>query len=121
MMMNWWVLSACCGLVAIAAPSAIAEAQGARERVRCSIDDAPDNLCVMIDQVRAQGMHRITFLAGNRHVVFEGRSNSGWWSGKLNGRPAMGYERNRGNVVFATVDLNSRFSWWYPGSAHGNY
>lgn len=108
-------------ILAAAATIPSASAQSARERVRCTINDAPDNLCVLVDQARAPGVHRMTFLAGQRRIVFEGRSNSGWWSGTLNGRPAMGYERNRGNVVFATTDLKTRFAWWYPANGHGTY
>ncbi|MGY4397504.1 hypothetical protein ACVWZA_002698 [Sphingomonas sp. UYAg733] len=118
---SWRAISALVGLAALGTPLGIAEAQSVRERVRCAINDAPDNLCVLVDQVRAPGVHRMTFLAGNRRIIFEGRSNSGWWSGRLNGRAAMGYERNRGNVVFSTTDLKIRFSWWYPTNAHGTY
>ncbi|QNA86396.1 hypothetical protein G4G27_22240 [Sphingomonas sp. So64.6b] len=114
-------ISVLLGLAALGASLGAAQAQGGRERVRCAINDAPDNLCVFVDQLRAPGVHRMTFLAGNRRVIFEGRSNSGWWTGTLNGRAAMGYERNRGNIVFSTTDLKTRFSWWYPTNAHGTY
>jgi hypothetical protein len=37
------------------------------------------------------------------------------------GQPAMGYELNRGHVVFSTVDLKNTFEWWTDGNQHGRY
>jgi len=96
-------------------------AAAASEPVQCSLNDMPLAHCRLIDTVRPDGAHRMTFKADRAHVLFVGRSQTGWWSGTLNGRPAMGYERNRGNVVFSTTDLKQRFSWWYPRDEHGTY
>ena len=101
-------------LLASASPPA------AGERVRCSFDHGPARACVMTDSVD-RGVHRMNFTAGRDRTTFIGRSNSGWWSGRLNGRAAMGYERNRGNIVFSTADLRTSFSWWYPANEHGTY
>lgn len=53
--------------------------------------------------------------------VFIAKHQSGWWSGTLDGRPAMGVELNRGHMRISTVDLTRRFVWWYPGYEHGTY
>ena len=102
----------------LAAAAAIAPST---ERVACSFDDGPPIVCRMADIARADGSHRMTFSGAGRRVTFEGRPQTGWWSGRLNGAAAMGYERNRGNIVFATADLRTTFAWWYPADAHGRY
>lgn len=89
--------------------------------VRCSRDDAPAVECRFGDTVGADGLHTMTFVAGDKRVQFVGRSQSGWWSGKLDGKPAMGYELNRGHVVISTTDLDGTFEWWSEGSQHGSY
>lgn len=109
------------GIAALAAPSAAQVRTPATDAVRCSMDNAPDRACQLTDTVAAGGVHRMVFAAGGRRLVFVGRKQSGWWAGKLNGRPAMGYERNRGNMVLSTYDLRTTLSWWYPGQAHGSY
>lgn len=93
----------------------------AAEQVRCSRDDGPAKPCTYTDTVRPDGSHRMVFSGGPGPTIFIGKPQTGWWSGKLNGKPAMGYERNRGNIVFATTDLSSRFAWWYPTEEHGSY
>lgn len=90
------------------------------ETVRCSINDAPARACQMAITTR-DGVRHIRFSVAGKRIEFVGRAQSGWWSGKLNGRPVMGFERNRGHVVFSTTDLRTRFSWWYPSSEHGTY
>jgi hypothetical protein len=102
-------------------PILILAAAATAEPVRCSLDEVLLAHCRLIDQVAADGAHHMLFEAEGRRILFVGRSQSGWWSGRLDGRPAMGYERNRGNVVFSTVDLKRRFAWWYPGEEHGSY
>ena len=57
---------------------------------------------------------------GGEHV-FKGRRQDGWWSGTLNGAPAMAYELNRGHVVFASTDLGARWEYWTAGNEHGSY
>ena len=100
----------------VVAPAA---AQGP-EAARCSLDYAPDLACTVSDEVE-NGVHHMTFRLDGREVIFVGRSQTGWWSGELDGRPAMGFERNRGHVVFSTTDLEMVFAWWYPGQEHGSY
>jgi hypothetical protein len=99
----------------------IASPAFAADPVRCSWDDGPARPCSYADRVGRDGTHRMTFSGGGRHTVFMGKPQTGWWSGTLDGKPAMGYERNRGNMVFATQDLSTRFAWWYPTEAHGSY
>lgn len=44
------------------------------------------------------GVRHLTFQLGKRQIKFVGRAQTGWWSGRLDGKPAMGFERNRGHV-----------------------
>lgn len=110
-----------------AAAVALTSGVGAQTRtpafdtVRCSIDNAPDRPCRLTDSAASNGVHRMVFETAGRTLVFVGRQQTGWWAGKLDGRPAMGYERNRGNVVLSTYDLRTTLSWSYPGQAHGTY
>ncbi len=93
----------------------------ANEGLRCSIDYRPDRACTMTDRVE-NGVHHLEFrLDDGRRVIFIGRSQTGWWSGVLDGKPAMGFERNRSHVIFSTADLQTTFTWWRPGSEHGTY
>lgn len=87
----------------------------------CSRDYAPAVDCRLGDTVGADGQHTMNFVAGDKRTQFIGRSQSGWWSGKLDGKPAMGYELNRGHVVISTTDLESTFEWWSDGNQHGSY
>lgn len=87
----------------------------ATERVVCRFGDAPRSVpCAFTDTADRSGLHRMLFEGGGQRVVFVGRRNSAWWQGRLNGRPAMAYERDRGHTVFSTTDLGTRFEWWYP-------
>ncbi len=91
------------------------------ERVRCVVDHGPAQDC-RVTFSTAAGVRTLRFdLANGRRVTFVGRAQTGWWSGRLDGRPAMGFERNRGYVVFSTTDLGRTFEWFYPGSQHGGY
>ena len=58
--------------------------------------------------------------AGKRHT-FVAKENTEWWSGTLDGSPAMGFELNRGRMRISTADLTHRFEWWRPGYEHGTY
>lgn len=87
----------------------------------CSLDMAPAVPCSVTDTVDADYVHAMRFEFPGHVVRFEGKSQTGWWSGKLDGKPAMGYELNRGHTVYSTVDLGTRFEWWTPGMQHGNY
>ena len=89
--------------------------------VYCALDEAPPQPCAMDDHVDAQLVHTMVFSIGNRTVRFSGTSQTGWWSGTLDGKAAMGYELNRGHTVFSTADLKTRFAWWYAGMQHGDY
>ncbi|HCB75589.1 MAG TPA: hypothetical protein DEP91_05365 [Sphingomonas bacterium] len=101
----------------LAAPAA---AQ-APERVRCVVDHGPAQDC-RVTFSTAGGVRTLRFdMVGGRRVTFVGRAQTGWWSGRLDGKPAMGFERNRGNVAFATSDLAHSFEWYYPDSEHGRY
>lgn len=89
------------------------------DRVFCIFGDAARPVaCLLTDTATRRG-HHMVFRAGRQRAVFDGRRNSAWWSGQLNGRPAMGYEVNRGHIVFSSTDLQNRFEWWYPGSRVG--
>lgn len=90
-------------------------------QVQCSFDSAAAQPCEMRDRVGADGRHDMTFESPGGSVRFVGKSQGGWWSGELDGKPAMGYERNRGRVVFSTTDLESTFEWWSEGNEHGQY
>jgi hypothetical protein len=114
------ILIALASAALLAGPAA-AQGTASRETVRCSLNDGPERACVFTDQVGRGGAHRMSFTGPGIRVTFVGRGNSGWWSGQLNGKPAMGFERNRGNTVFSTSDLGTHFAWWYPRSAHGTY
>ena len=75
----------------------------------------------MSDQVGSDGSHTMEFLFGKNRVRFSGKSQTGWWSGQLDGQTAMGRELNRGHVVFSTADLKTTFEWWSEGHEHGTY
>jgi hypothetical protein len=93
----------------------------AADQVRCSRDDGPAKPCTYTDTVQPDGTHMMVFTGDAHPTIFIGKPQTGWWSGQLNGKPAMGYERNRGNIVFSTTDLKNRFAWWYPTEEHGSY
>lgn len=111
--------------VAVAASFLLAVSPAAAqppERVRCIVDHGPPQDCRVTFATAAAGVRTLRFdLGRGRRVVFTGRALTGWWSGRLDGRPAMGFERNRGNVAFATTDLSHSFEWFYPYSEHGRY
>lgn len=108
-------------ILALTAPVAAQDRTPATDSVRCSLNYAPDRACRLTDTVGRGGLHRMVFAVGGRQLTFVGKKQTGWWAGKLNGKPAMGYERNRGNMVLSTYDLSTSFSWWYPPNAHGAY
>jgi hypothetical protein len=93
----------------------------AAESATCVFDAAPPEPCE-IDFTVEQGSTRMTARGrSGKQVVFVGKRASGWWSGTLGGAPAMGHERNRGNVVFSTHALDRSFQYWTRGNAHGSY
>lgn len=88
----------------------------------CIFDVAPPEPCTIDVRVDADGTTRLEATgSGGRRARFAGRRADGWWSGTLDGAPAMGYERNRGNVAFATQALDRSFQYWTAGNAHGRY
>lgn len=105
-------------LAVAALPAAAAPVTG-RDKVLCLFGDAARPVpCVLTDTV-TRGGHQMVFTAGRQRTTFVGRNNSAWWQGRLNGRPAMGYERDRGHTVYSSLDLTTRFEWWYPGGGSG--
>lgn len=88
-----------------------ASADGTPPAGKCEIDYAPAVACRLSDTVAADGTHTMVFDAGGRKVEFVGKSQTGWWSGKLDGRPAMGREIDRSHIMFSTVDLQFAFEW----------
>lgn len=94
---------------------------GVTEQAICSFGTQPPGPCTVTDRVRRDGSHVMDFRAGERRARFIGRARDGWWSGLLDGRPAMGRELNRGRIAYRTTDLTRAFEWWYPGSEHGTY
>lgn len=102
-----------------AEPSAVAAGEG--EAATCVSGGAEAVAC----RVRfVGGGDTMTLTATSRdggEHVFKGQRQNGWWSGTLNGAPAMAHELNRGHVVFATVDLGARWEYWTSGNEHGSY
>lgn len=101
-------------LVGIVCGATVARAE--ETSARCASNDAPAVACRMSDTVAADGTHSMEFAFGTQHARFSGKSQTGWWSGQLDGQPAMGRELNRGHIVFSTVDLKTTFEWWSHGS-----
>ncbi|AHE54687.1 hypothetical protein NX02_15015 [Sphingomonas sanxanigenens DSM 19645 = NX02] len=101
----------------LAAAPATAQAPAA---ARCVEDEKPPVACRMQVTTR-KGVRDLRFDVGGRQIRFVGRAQGRWWSGTLDGKPAMGFERNRGHVVFSTTDLTRTFAWFYPASEHGTY
>lgn len=110
-----------CGMPAAACSSDAPPDDVRPLQVQCVIDHAPAAPCVMRDQVAPDGTHDITFETADASVRFVGRAEGGWWSGELDGEPAMGYERNRGRVAYSTAALTRTFEWWSQGHEHGAY
>ncbi|NEU94943.1 hypothetical protein [Bradyrhizobium uaiense] len=77
----------------------------------CALDAAQPKPCSVSDTVATDGQHDLRFSFGSIAVSFFGRNAGAWWSGELNGRPAMGYERNRGHTVLSATDLKTTFEW----------
>lgn len=77
----------------------------------CEINDSKADDCRMSDTVAADGTHTMVFITGQQRIEFVGKSQTGWWSGKLEGEPAMGREINRSHIMFSTIDLKTTFEW----------
>lgn len=103
-----------------AAANADAE-QGAASTMYCALNGAPAQACRMDDTVDADLVHAMRFSIGPNVVRFDGKAQGPWWSGQLDGKPAMGYELNRGHTIYSTGDLTTQFEWWYADMQHGSY
>lgn len=91
------------------------------EKVMCALDGAKPAPCTMTVTASADGNHSLVFAAGTKRVRVTGKSQTGWWSGTLDGKPAMGIEMNRGYTRWSSTDLTQTFDWFYPGQQHGTY
>ena len=109
-----WKLTAVCLSLGLAACAAMADET--RPSGLCEINYSKADTCRMSDTVAADGTHTMVFVTGQQRIEFVGKSQTGWWSGKLEGQPAMGREINRGHIMFSTVDLQSAFEWRSSGS-----
>lgn len=87
----------------------------------CALNGAPAQACRMDDVVDADLAHAMRFSIGSNVVRFDGKAQGRWWSGQLDGKPAMGYELNRGHTTYSTRDLGTEFEWWYADMEHGSY
>lgn len=91
------------------------------EKVMCSRDGARPVACTVAITTSRDGKRILDFNASGTKVRIIGKAQSGWWSGTLDGKPAMGIELNRGYTRFSTSDLATTFDWFYPGQQHGTY
>lgn len=108
-------------ILSLAAPAVAQGGATGVDAVRCALGAQPARKCSLKDSASSGGAHTMVFTGAGPKLTFVGKRQNGWWSGRLNGKPAMGYERNRGYVVMTTYDLSTNFAWWYPGSEHGTY
>ena len=109
------------GILGVASVVTVNAAPAVTQPAQCSANYAPAVACKMSDDVSADETHTMEFAFGPTRVRFVGKAQTGWWSGKLDGQPAMGYELNRGHLVFSTLDLKTTFEWWTSGNQHGKY
>lgn len=122
-------VGACAGHAGAAAPGetsppAQAAAAGTpASTLYCKLGAAAAQVCRM--QTRTEPGDALTvtlnFTFGADSVRFKGQHQSAWWSGRLNDKPAMGYELNRGHTIYSTSDLSTTFEWWYGDMEHGSY
>lgn len=95
---------------------------GKAEAATCVVGDAAPQPCTMSFGIPDDAASRVvSFKIGNDNVVFRGNNQGPWWSGALDGNPAMGYELNRGHVVFSNQKLDQQFEYWTKGNEHGSY
>lgn len=88
----------------------------------CKSGAAPPQVCRMeIKTEPGEAAMTLVFTFDSGSVRFKGQHQSAWWSGRLNDKPAMGYELNRGHTIYSTSDLSTTFEWWYGDMQHGNY
>ena len=102
-----------------AGPPAVADGEG--EAATCVSGSSAPVPCRLLFAGGGDAMTlSATSTDGGEHV-FKGQRQDGWWSGTLNGAPAMAHELNQGHVVFASVDLGARWEYWTAGNEHGSY
>jgi hypothetical protein len=89
--------------------------------IYCVVNTSEPRPCVTRFTTDARGVRTVRMTVGKSQYVFIGRARDGWWSGRLNGKPAMGYELNRANVKFSTSDLSLSVQYYYSGSQNGTY
>ncbi len=85
--MSWKLLAVSLSL-GLAACTAMADET--RPSGRCEINDSKPDVCRMSDTVAADGTHTMVFITGQQRIEFVGRSQTGWWSGKLEGEAGDG-------------------------------
>ncbi|MET3712698.1 hypothetical protein ABIC65_003416 [Sphingomonas trueperi] len=103
-------------------PLAALAAAAVAEPATCVFDIAPPEPCTLQVQAGAGGTLQLRAKGkSGKQVVFAGKHANGWWAGTLDGTPAMGFERNRGHVVFSTRALDRSFEYWTRGNEHGTY
>ena len=91
------------------------------EKATCLLDNNLPAPCKVVFDKQADGQDIVTLDIDGKTIVFTGMHQGEWWSGELAGKPAMGYERNRGNVVFSARDLTMTLQYWTQGNEHGSY
>jgi len=89
----------------------------------CKLDAGKAQVCRMEIKTEPGDAANVTltFTLESGSMRFKGQHQSAWWSGRLNDKPAMGYELNRGHTIYSTSDLSTTFEWWYGDMEHGNY
>lgn len=109
-------------LLAAATISVTAGAQPIEARAICVFGTQPPRPCTLRFTSGPRGATTLIARAsGGRTARFVGQRADGWLSGTLDGVRAMGYELNRGHVVFSTATLARSFRYWTAGNEHGSY
>lgn len=111
MFMRYSAMAAIGAMIICGSPASGQERGPSKWSGFCDLDVGPPKPCKISDEVSADGQHDLRFAFAGTAVSFFGRNAGPWWQGELNGRPAMGYERSRGYVVFSTTDLKTTFEW----------
>lgn len=97
-------------------------AAGHKESATCVVGGGKQTACtISFGPADNEASRVVAFKVGSDSFIFRGNSQGRWWSGTLNGKQAMGYELNRGHVVFSNQALDQQFEYWTKGNEHGNY
>jgi hypothetical protein len=89
--------------------------------IYCVVNASEARPCFTRFTTDVRGVRTVRMAIGKTEYIFIGRAKNGWWSGRLNGKPAMGYELNRANVKFSTSDLTLSVQYYYTGFENGTY